>query len=189
MSANFETTYGADQNGLIWGYHFKPGQPALLLDSSQALSFIQTPEHERSGEFLWLHFSLSHASATPWLRKHCALPDEYYETMQEAASEPGCRRRHADRRHQRRSVRFHAGLLINRQHQHRRGQVPFHQCPAEAASLIDHFARRSARTPHSDPLPNFWLICCRFRPKCLLKSCGYPHSGLTGSKTSCYPTG
>ena len=85
MSASYETTYGADQNGLIWGYHFKPGQPALLLDSSQALSFIQTPEHERPGEFLWLHFSLSHASATPWLRKHCALPDEYYETMQEAA--------------------------------------------------------------------------------------------------------
>lgn len=85
MNPNYETPYGADQNGLIWGYHFKPGQAALPLDSAQALSFIQAPEHERRGEFLWLHFSLSHSSAMPWLQKHCKLPEEYYETMQEAA--------------------------------------------------------------------------------------------------------
>lgn len=85
MKPNYETSYGADQNGLIWGYHFKPGHAALLLDSAQALKFIQTPEHERRGEFLWLHFSLSHSSAMPWLKKNCSLTEEYYETIQEAA--------------------------------------------------------------------------------------------------------
>src|SRR5205823_5977532 len=33
------------------------------------------------GEFLWLHFSLSHAASEPWLRRYVTLPDAFYESL------------------------------------------------------------------------------------------------------------
>lgn len=80
-----QNSYGADQTGLIWGYRFVSGGNATPINATDAQSFLALPEAERAGEFLWLHFSLSHSSSMPWLRKNTKLPDEYYETLQGTA--------------------------------------------------------------------------------------------------------
>ncbi|MBP6627066.1 MAG: hypothetical protein KA187_06585, partial [Arenimonas sp.] len=35
-----DTTYGADDNGLIWGYRFAPGQPAQPIGSLEVPEFL-----------------------------------------------------------------------------------------------------------------------------------------------------
>lgn len=85
MNSIINDTYGADQNGLIWGYRFMPGGAATPISASEVQTFMAMPESERAGEFLWLHFSLSHASSLSWLQDNFKLPDEYYETLQSNA--------------------------------------------------------------------------------------------------------
>jgi zinc transporter len=86
MNSIYDAPYGADQNGLIWGYRFHSDGKSSQIDALQVQSFMVTPESERQGEFLWLHFSLSHSSSMSWIKKNFTLPDEYYETLQSIAS-------------------------------------------------------------------------------------------------------
>jgi zinc transporter len=70
--------YGGDACGLICGYHFRPGEPALALESVAAAEpWLQSP---REG-FVWLHFNLSHAGALPWLQRQTWLSDDFFETL------------------------------------------------------------------------------------------------------------
>ncbi|MDZ7923454.1 MAG: CorA family divalent cation transporter [Marinagarivorans sp.] len=76
-----ETAYGSDATGLIWGYHFKQGCAAVLVNAEQALTLlINKPEFEQ-GEFLWLHFSVSNSSSVPWLKKQLQLPNAFFESL------------------------------------------------------------------------------------------------------------
>lgn len=86
MKSIIESSYGADQNGLIWGYRFKPGGVATPINALEIQSFMATSESERMGEFLWLHLSLSHSSSLSWLRSNFNLPEQYFETLQSNAS-------------------------------------------------------------------------------------------------------
>jgi zinc transporter len=38
---------------------------------------------EPPDSFLWLHFSLANTASEPWLRRHLALPDAFYESLHE----------------------------------------------------------------------------------------------------------
>ena len=79
---NIDPTSGSDQeDGLIWGYHFGPDQPAQPITSQAAVEFLTAPGPGLPGEFLWLHFSLSHAASEPWLRRYVTLPDAFYESL------------------------------------------------------------------------------------------------------------
>ena len=73
-----DPTYGSDQHGLVWGYHFAPNHSAQLITSEAAVELLSAPD---SGQFLWLHFSLSNASSEPWLRQNLTLPDAFYESL------------------------------------------------------------------------------------------------------------
>src|SRR5438105_7423440 len=79
---NIDPTSGSDQeDGLIWGYHFGPDQPAQPITSQAAVEFLTAPGPGLPGEFLWLHFSLSHAASEPWLRRYVTLPDAFSESL------------------------------------------------------------------------------------------------------------
>jgi len=81
MTATLPTatiTYGGDDHGLICGYRFRPGLPAVAIDSAvEALALIGAP----SAGFLWLHFNLSHAGAEAWLRAHSGLDESFFEEL------------------------------------------------------------------------------------------------------------
>src|SRR5579859_7353612 len=79
-----DLTYGSDRTGLVWGYHFTPGEPPRQIECSGALSWLAaTPEAGLPGEFLWLHFSLSNANAERWMRESLQLADVFYDSLHE----------------------------------------------------------------------------------------------------------
>jgi zinc transporter len=79
-------SYGSDPSGLVWGFLFgRDGAPAQVLDSVAALDWMGDPVRRASGEFIWLHFNLSHAASEKWLKAHAALADEFYETLHQGS--------------------------------------------------------------------------------------------------------
>ena len=82
-----ESTYGSDEAGLVCGYLFEPGQAGRAVGSEDVITWLRsTSAAEASGaSFVWLHFTVSNASAEPWLRRHLALPDSFYEALHGAA--------------------------------------------------------------------------------------------------------
>ena len=77
------TPYGADDNGLVGGYLFRPGvSRGEPIDSTQAAAWLARPERERPG-FAWLHFNLAHSGAQPWLHSHGALSGTFFEMLRD----------------------------------------------------------------------------------------------------------
>jgi zinc transporter len=82
-----ESTYGSDEAGLVCGYLFERGRPGRAVESRDALEALgAVVEEEHPGRFLWLHFNVSNASAVPWLKRHTALPDAFYESLHETTA-------------------------------------------------------------------------------------------------------
>ncbi|HSV51317.1 MAG TPA: transporter [Burkholderiaceae bacterium] len=83
------STYGADESGLICGYVFEAGQPAVALESRAAVSTMEELRQAaaRPGQspdrFLWLHFNLSHAGAARWLERHAGLSPTFYDALKD----------------------------------------------------------------------------------------------------------
>lgn len=81
-----EVSYGSDPSGLVWGFLFgRGGAAALPLDSVAALAWMSDPARRGNGEFVWLHFNLSHAASEKWLKAHAGLADEFYETLHQGS--------------------------------------------------------------------------------------------------------
>jgi zinc transporter len=76
-----EHIYGSDQQGLIWGYRFPPGQPAEPVTSDAAAGLLGSPGSCAAGEFVWLHFSLANTASEAWLRRNLRLPDAFFESL------------------------------------------------------------------------------------------------------------
>jgi zinc transporter len=81
MTQGTQPASGSDQRGLIWGYHFVPGQPAQLITSEKAVEFLTGADHASPDEFLWLHFSLSDGVSESWMRRYLTLPETFYESL------------------------------------------------------------------------------------------------------------
>jgi zinc transporter len=88
-----KTSYGSDETGLIWGYHFQPGKPAQVITATQAFEYLRGDGGLPPSEFIWLHFSLSNSSTEPWLRHCFKLPQAFYESLH---SGPGATRLEPD---------------------------------------------------------------------------------------------
>lgn len=79
---NLDTSYGSDQNGLVWGYRFTPAEPAVEISSEAAATrLVSAPSEAAPGEFYWLHFSLSNAASEPWLQRTLDLPDAFFDSL------------------------------------------------------------------------------------------------------------
>lgn len=75
--------YGADRNGLVFGFWFdSEGHPSAV-DTSTALEKLQLACKDEG--FLWLHFSLAHASTEKWLSEHLGLPPAFTEALHDAS--------------------------------------------------------------------------------------------------------
>ncbi|ABR89947.1 cation transporter (MIT family) [Janthinobacterium sp. Marseille] len=77
--------YGSDPSGLIWGFLFKPEQPASLINSSEALAWLQLAPAQRAGEFIWLHFNLSNTASEKWMSEHAGVADEFNEALHDGS--------------------------------------------------------------------------------------------------------
>jgi zinc transporter len=77
----FDKTYGSDQYGMVWGYYFSPGQPAQWITAIEAHNFLHSSQEHGRGDFFWLHFALSNAASENWLKRHFALPDSFYLSL------------------------------------------------------------------------------------------------------------
>lgn len=82
MTQNTQPTSGSEQDGPIWALHFLPNKPAQSISSDAAIEFLTAADPGVPNEFLWLHFSLSHAASEPWLHRYLTLPDSFYESLQ-----------------------------------------------------------------------------------------------------------
>jgi zinc transporter len=88
MSSLINTTtsmYGSDAHGLICGYVLGRERCGEPIDSAQAAQWIGRELAAAGDSFLWLHFNLSHAGAEPWLMRHAALPESYFEGFREGS--------------------------------------------------------------------------------------------------------
>jgi zinc transporter len=77
--------YGADKNGLVWGYFFSPGMTAIAVEASALADRIAAVTTGDPGAFLWLHFATSAASER-WIRSHLDLPESFHECLHEEAA-------------------------------------------------------------------------------------------------------
>lgn len=76
-----------DLSGLVYGFVFQPGEPGRPIDTDGALAWLRSQEREgASPGFAWLHFSLSAARSTQWLREHAGLPASYFDLLKEGGS-------------------------------------------------------------------------------------------------------
>lgn len=76
-----DSTYGSNEDGLIWGYRFTPDQPAQAIGSDRVAEFL-ADGNRTNGDFLWLHFSLSNQGAERFFRRVLDLPDGFHESLQ-----------------------------------------------------------------------------------------------------------
>jgi zinc transporter len=77
-----DTSFGSDQNGLVWGYCFSRTEPPRAVDCDAALDLMAQGNDGGDG-FVWLHFSSSNVAAERWLRNHLELPDSFHEALHE----------------------------------------------------------------------------------------------------------
>ncbi|MCR5863767.1 transporter [Aquincola sp. J276] len=86
MSPLTQTGYGADESGLICGWRLAPDRRAQEIGSAEAAAWLaQRRSHgaPAGGEFLWLHFNLSHTGAQPWLQHRAELPEAFFDALKE----------------------------------------------------------------------------------------------------------
>ncbi len=81
-------TYGADSSGLICGYLITPASGTQAISSEAAAAQLDAIARgaappEANAPFLWLHFNLAHTGALPWLQRHAALSDEFFEVLKD----------------------------------------------------------------------------------------------------------
>lgn len=74
--------YGADRNGLIWGYYFSPDQAAKPISVEALPDSLSQAAQAGAGPFLWLHFATSAASER-WMRGNLDLPESFHESLHE----------------------------------------------------------------------------------------------------------
>jgi zinc transporter len=76
------TVYGSDQDGLVWGYVFLPGQSPKPIECAVARQYLTEFAGSSSADgFVWLHFSLSNTGAERWMRGQLQLPETFYEAL------------------------------------------------------------------------------------------------------------
>ena len=81
-------THGADASGLICGYLITPASGTQPIASDAAAAQLDAlgsgaAPPEADAPFLSLHFNLAHTGTLPWLHRHAALSDEFFEELKD----------------------------------------------------------------------------------------------------------
>lgn len=77
-------TYGARRNGLLCGFRFTPAEGGRSIELSEALDFLAAPA-TGDGDFIWLHFDLTDASAQSWMQGNLGLAPEFFEALRQGS--------------------------------------------------------------------------------------------------------
>jgi zinc transporter len=75
--------YGSDSTGLVCAFRFASdgyGEPVTAQTVLESL----TAESEE-GAFFWVHFNLANNAARRWMETHLALPDVFYQTIDDGS--------------------------------------------------------------------------------------------------------
>ena len=73
--------YVPDHGGLICGHLFRSGTGSVSVGTDDAVEWMGRPAAARAGEFIWLHFNLSHTSSEKWIRANLQLSDAFYDAL------------------------------------------------------------------------------------------------------------
>jgi zinc transporter len=73
--------YVPDHGGLICGHLFRSGTGSVSVGTDDAVEWMGRPAAARAGEFIWLHFNLSHTSSEKWIRANLQLSDAFYGAL------------------------------------------------------------------------------------------------------------
>jgi zinc transporter len=73
--------YVPDHGGLICGHLFRSGTGSVSVGTADAVEWMGRPAAARAGEFIWLHFNLSHTSSEKWIRANLQLSDAFYGAL------------------------------------------------------------------------------------------------------------
>ncbi|MBW8808482.1 MAG: hypothetical protein JF591_06535, partial [Lysobacter sp.] len=76
-----DASYGSNEDGLIWGYRFVPGEPAQPISTDVVAAFLAQAQQGTNPGFLWLHFSLSNVGAERYLHRALDLPDAFFDSL------------------------------------------------------------------------------------------------------------
>ena len=74
-----DANYGSNEHGLVWGYRFAPGRPAEAISTDAVPALLAGAA--TTGEFVWLHFSLSNQATLRYLQRTLTLPEAFYESV------------------------------------------------------------------------------------------------------------
>ena len=74
--------YGPVEHGLICGYLFRQGGQGVPIDLAHAKRWLEQPSDDG---FVWLHFSLTDASAERWIQTNLPVPPEYFVALHEGS--------------------------------------------------------------------------------------------------------
>jgi zinc transporter len=78
--------YGSDRHGLICGFHFSSRHAGRPLALDEALQCLAATQHaDTPDDFIWLHFTLSDASAESWMQAQLPLPTEFFDALHEGS--------------------------------------------------------------------------------------------------------
>jgi zinc transporter len=80
---SLDSGYGSDKNGVIWAYKLTAGTPGIEIDSQTAVDQLNLVRNAGSDDFFWIHLSQSNVACEPWLRRHLALPQAFYDSLHE----------------------------------------------------------------------------------------------------------
>jgi len=75
------TLRGSADDGLICGFRFDPGLPAVPISAVDAGHWIAGPA--QSEGFIWVHFNLAHRATAHWLRLHAGLSEVFDEALRD----------------------------------------------------------------------------------------------------------
>jgi zinc transporter len=81
---HLDNTYGSNEDGLIWGYRFPPGQPAQAITTEAVRGFLDADGAGGGQAFVWLHFSLANQGSKRYLREVLDLPDAFHDSLDSA---------------------------------------------------------------------------------------------------------
>jgi zinc transporter len=77
-------SYGAHKHGLLCGYLFAPASGARAIGLDEAIEWLRNTPVD-SGQFIWLHFNLTDASAQAWMQAQLSLAPEFFEALREGS--------------------------------------------------------------------------------------------------------
>lgn len=76
---------GKDEECLICGFLFTADGVGKAISAEQAIAWCQQSPQRAHAEFIWLHFNVANQTAVRWMRTHLALPEAFYETLNDGS--------------------------------------------------------------------------------------------------------